>query len=246
MVFVLVAGALIAAARVPAWSRGPHQKTPVKLTSTLRTEYRIMQGDQEIGREAVEKKVFGNNTVVFTVDANLKYGEGVTMKQHLELTLEEESFFPRSLHLLKTITQPDSQFFNHQVDVEMYSNVAVVSSKLRDQVGSRRIVVPSGVALTDLGVIGYLYQTLFWYDDEVGGGQRFQWLDPIGVTINGGEIKRDGEATIPVMGKKSKVNVYKLERERLGPATLWVDKQGVIVRGEQTMFVYELVSRKSS
>jgi len=243
--FVAVATALFIAALAPAWG-GPRQKTPAKVTSTLRTEYRIVQGKDQIGKETVEKKVFGNNTVVYTIDATMAYGPGVTMKQHIELTVEEESFFPRSLHIMKTVIQPDSQFFEHSVDVEMYSNVAVVASKIREQDGLRKIVVPTGTAISDLGVISYLYQMLFWYDRGVGGAQRFQWLDPLGVTVNGGEIKLDSEATIPVMGKKSKVSVFKLEREKVGPATLWVDKQGVIVRGEQNMFVYELVSRKSS
>jgi len=59
-------------------------------------------------------------------------------------------------------------------------------------------------------------------------------------------LKLDKEETIRVMGKKSKVSVFQVEREKLGPAKLWVDKQGTIVRGEQNMFTYELVSRKNS
>jgi hypothetical protein len=230
----------------PAWSAGPHQKTPSALTSAQRTEYRILQGDRETGRESVEKKVFDNNTVVFVIDAAMEYGHGVTMKQHAELTLEEESFFPRSLHVVKNVAEADSNSFAHEIDVEMYANVAVVSSALRGQRGSRRLVVPTGVAFSDLGILAYLYQMLFWYDGDVGGRQRFECLDPVAVSVLGGEIRLDGETTIPVLGKNTRVRVFKLERDKFGAATLWVDEDGTIVRGEQNLFVYELVSRKSS
>lgn len=237
---MLVSSAAIAA------GPGPHQKKPVKLTSTVVAEYRIVQDKKQMGKERIEKKVFDNNTVVFTIDSELAYGPGVTMKQHAELTVEEESYFPRTLHIVKTVVQPDGQSFDHKIDVEMFSNVAVITSMLRDQGGSRRAVVPTGVSIQDLGVLGYMYQTLFWYDKDTGGEQRFQFLDPIGGEVHSGDIKMEPETTIPVLKKKTKVSVFQIERERLGAATLWVDSKGVIVRGEQNLFVYELISKKTS
>jgi hypothetical protein len=223
-----------------------HQKKAVKLTSTLTTEYRVVQDKKQMGSEKIVKKVYDNNTIVFTVDASLSYGPGVIMKQHVELTVEEESYYPRTLHIVKTVEQPDGQKFDHTIDVEMFSNVAVMTSMLRDQAGSKRAVVPTGVPIEDLGVIAYLYQTLFWYDKDSGGEQRFQYLDPIGGEVHSGDIKMDADTTIPVLKKKTKVSVFQIDRERLGPATLWVDAKGVIVRGEQNLFTYELVSRKAS
>ena len=240
-------GVSAAIAAVPAaQAMGPHQKKAVKLTSTLVAEYKIIQDKKPMGKERIEKKVFDNNTVVFNIDSELSYGPGVIMKQHCELTVEEESYFPRTLHIVKTVTQPDGQAFDHKIDVEMFSNVAVVTSALRDQAGSQRAVVPTGVSIQDLGVLGYLYETLFWYDKETGGEQRFQYLDPIGVEVHSGDIKMDPETTIPVLKKKTKVSVFQIEREKMGATTLWVDAKGVIVRGEMNLFVYELISKKTS
>lgn len=237
---------LVCSAAVAAVSM-PHQKKPVKLTSTVTGEYRIMQDKNKMGSEKIEKKTFDNNTILFTIDAVLAYGPGVTMTQHIELTVEEESYFPRTLHITKTVSQPNgSETFTHKIDVEMFSNVAVVNTLLRDQPGAKQVVVPTGVAIEDLGVLAYLYQTLFWYDKESGGEQRFQWLDPIAGEVHSGDIKTDPDTTIPVLKKKTKVSVYQIDRERLGPATLWVDSKGFIVRGEQNMFTYELVSKKTS
>lgn len=238
--------AAVAAVSTAVAAGSPHQKKPVKLTSTVVTEYRILQDKKKVGTEKVEKKTFDNNTVVFNIDAQLTYGPGVTMAQHCELTVEEESYFPRTLHIKKTITQPNAQSFEHTIDVEMFSNVAVVTSLLGGQSGSRRLVVPTGVAIEDLGVLAYFYQTLFWYDKESGGEQRFQWLDPIGVEVHSGDIKMGPATTIPVLKQKTKVSMYEIEREKLGSATVWVDSKGVIVRGEQNLFVYELVSKKTS
>lgn len=244
---VAVVGATVVALLcAPVSAEGPHKRRTPALTSTQRTEYRIVQDKAEKGRETIEKKVFDNNTVVFTIDAVMVYGPGLSMTQHIELTVEEESFFPRALHVLKTVTQPDSTSFEHRIDVEMVSNVAVVGSKINDKGTTRRVVVPTGVAVADVGVLGYLYQTLFWYDRELQGGQRFQWLDPISVTVSGGELALEKEESMAVLGKKTRVNKFTLEREKLGPATVWVDGQGTIVRGEQNFMVYELVSKKSS
>src|SRR5262245_35251299 len=163
-----VAILLVSSAAFAAGS-GPHQKKPVKLTSTTVAEYKITQEKKVMGKESVEKKVFDNNTIVFTMDSEMAYGPGVTMQQHVELTVEEESFFPRTAHIVKVVSQPDGTSFEHKIDVEMFSNVAVVTSMLRDQAGGRKLVVPTGVGIQDLGVLGYLYQSLFWYDKETGG-----------------------------------------------------------------------------
>lgn len=242
----VAAGAMAMWAALPARAVGPHQKKPVAVRTEQRTEYAIVQDKKKVGSEKVDKKVFDNNTILFTIDADMTYGVGVTMVQHCELTVEEESYYPRSLHITKTVHQPDGKTFEHKIDVEMFSNVAVVTSTLNDVAGGKNLVVPTGVPIEDLGILGYLYQTLFWYDRETGGEQRFQWLDPIGLVVNSGTIKLDPDTTIAVMKKKIPVSAYRVERDKIGPASLWVDKDGVIVRAEMNFFTYELIGKKTS
>ena len=62
---VILGAAILLSLLAPAWGVGPHQRRVPKLTSTQRTEYRIVQEKQEKGRETIEKQVFDNNTVVF-------------------------------------------------------------------------------------------------------------------------------------------------------------------------------------
>jgi len=221
------------------------EKSVGQLTKTSRASYRIVQGDKEIGSESYQQRVYDNNTVVFAAEDSLGFSPGMGMSSKAELTLDEESHFPRTLHVEKRIAQAGTSF-EHRIDVEMFANVAVVSSELRGVRESRRVVVPTGVAIQDMGTVFYWYQVLFWYDRSAGGRQRFQWLDPSSVKVESGEIYVAGEESLTVLGKKAKVAVFKVERERTGPATLYVDEQGTIVRCEQNMWVYDLVEKSQS
>ena len=232
---------LLAAGPAAAVPPGKH-RTVGKLATTASASYRIVQNGREMGIESYEEQMFDNNTIVFKIESALTYGQGVGLSQKTELTLEDESHFPRTLHVIKTITQPSGSF-EHRIDVEMFANVAVVSSSLNNVKDSRQVVVPTGLALEELGVLSSMYQTLFWYDRTLGGRQRFQWLDPVSAKIGAGEIYLSGQETIDVLGKKTIASVFKLERENFGPATLWVDAQGMIVRGEQNLSIFELVDR---
>jgi hypothetical protein len=238
----LAGGVLALAVFVGAAGAAPpgKQRAVGQLTSTTRAAFRIVQFDSEVGRESYEQRVYDNNTVVFAAENEMSFAPGVVMSQKMELTLEDESRFPRSLHVVKTIAEPNGSF-EHRIDVNLFANVAVVASELRGVSGSRRIVVPAGTAVQDVGALIYWYQILFWYDRAAGGRQRFRWLDPMAVQLEAGEMYLAGEDTIEVLGKKTPVTVFKVERERLGPATLHVDAQGTIVRCEQNLSVFELV-----
>jgi hypothetical protein len=165
---------------------------------------------------------------------------GVTMTVKSEMVVEEESYFPRSYRAAKTITQP-TDVFEHVVTVDMYANVAVLGSELKGSKDTRRVVVPAGTAISEVGMLYPWYQLLFWIDPKSDVRQRIQWIDPGSAVIDSGEMYAAGQATIDVLGKKTKVTVYKAERERLGEATLYVDAKKRIVKAEQNMVTYRLV-----
>jgi hypothetical protein len=216
------------------------QRAVGKLTSTTRAAFRIVQGGQETGRESYEQRVYDNNTIVFAAENAMSFAPGVGMEQKIDLALEEESHFPRSLHIAKTVKHPDGGF-EHRIDVSFFANVAVVGSTLRGVSNSRRIVVPAGIAVQDVGALVYWYQVLFWYDRGSGGRQRFQWLDPSAVQLDAGELYLARDDTLEVLGQQTPVAVFQVEREKLGPATLYVDGEGTIVRCEQNLSVFDMV-----
>jgi hypothetical protein len=214
---------------------------PVKepaLVSTERATYVIEQDGKDVGKEASVRRLYDNNTIRFDIDHLLRT-PGVTMTTKGDLVLEEESYFPRSYRAEQTITQPDEEFV-HTVTVDMFANVAVLGGEMRGSKTSRRIVVPAGIAIQTVGTVYTWYQVLFWIDPKDPGRHKFQWLDPTSGAVESGEIYVAEPQTIEVLGKKTPVTVYKAERERLGPAVIYVDKKKRIVKIEQNLMNYRL------
>ncbi len=231
--------AVLLLAAAPAFAAPPmHASKEAKVIATARAKYTMVQEGQDVGHESTTRRTFDDNTIRFEAE-NQVINPAVTMTVKSALVLEEESYFPRSYRAEKTITQSDD-VIEHTITADMYANVAVLGSELRGSKDVRRVVVPAGVAIQEVGMVYPWYQILFWMDPKNDGRQRIQWLDPSSGAIDTGEMYVAGETTIPVLGKKTKVTVYKAERERLGPATLYVDAKKRIVKVEQNLMEYRL------
>jgi hypothetical protein len=215
-----------------------HPTKEASVVSTARAEYAIVQEGQEAGRESVTRRTFDDNTIHFDAENTIR-NVAVTLTIKSRLTIEEESYFPRAYRADKIIAQPGEEM-EHAITVDMYANVAVLGSELRGRKDSRRVVVPVGTAIQEVGMLYPWYQLLFWIDPKADGRQRIQWLDPSTGKVESGELYVAGEETLDVLGKKTRVTVYKAERERLGPATLYVDQKRRIVKAEQNMSIYRL------
>jgi hypothetical protein len=215
-----------------------HQKKSVELLATVRASYSLQQQDQVIGKEDIEKRTFNNNTVIYEVVGSAVMS-GVLMLQQTTLELDEESYFPRAYRSDRTVVQAaDTTHIIFTVD--MFSNVAVVGSNMRGRVDSRRVVVPTGTPIMDIGTVYGWYEVLFWVDLASRQRQRIQWLDPGRGLVENGEVYFVGEQSMEVLGKQIPVTVFKAERERIGEAVLYVDASRRIVRCEQNVTVFEL------
>lgn len=233
----LIAAAIVVAAAHAGATPMRTVKEPA-LVVTERSTYAIVQEGAEVGKEASIRRTYDNNTIRFEVDHQL-HKPGLDMVTKADFLLEEESYFPRSYRAEQTVTQPDDEFV-HTVGVEMFANVAVLTSEMRTSKTSRRIVVPAGIAVQTVGTVYQWHQILFWVDPKGPGRHKFQWLDPASGVVESGEIYVADPETIVVLGKKTPVTVYKAERERLGPAIIYVDKKKRIVKVEQNMMTYRL------
>jgi hypothetical protein len=216
-----------------------HAKKPVRLLSTVHAAYRVVQQDTEVGTESWERRTYDNNTVTYDVASTVRMG-GAAVSKKVRLVLDDESYFPRSFRSEQAIVQ-GADTTRITFTAEVFSNVVVVGSDMRGRTDSRRIVVPAGLPIMELGTVYAWYQVLFWTDRTSRDHQRFEWLDPQRNVVESGEIYLAGEQSIDVLGKKTPVSVLKAERERLGPAQLFVDSQGRIVRCEQNVTIFELV-----
>jgi hypothetical protein len=234
---VAVLGALASAA---AAETPMHQRKPVRLLSTVNAVYQVTRDGRDIGRERFERRTYDDNTVVYDVHGTTSEAPGIDLVQQSTLVLDEESYFPRTLRADKTIIQP-TDTLRIAFTVDMFSNVAVLASNLSGRVDSRRVVVPTGVPVIEVGTLYGWYEILFWLDLSTRERQRIQWLDAHLGKLESGEIYLTGEETIDVLGKKTTVSVLKAERDRLGPAKVYVDAARRIVRCEQNMSQIDLV-----
>lgn len=223
----------------PAFAAPPmHPTKEASVVATARAEYVVTQEEQEVGRESVTRRTFDDNTIRFDAETTIR-NVAATFVVKSQLTIEEESYFPRAYRADKTVTQPQEEIA-HAITVDMFANVAVLGSEMGGRKDSRRVVVPAGTAVQEVGLLYQWYQLLFWVDPEADGRQPIKWLDPSSGKVESGEMYVAGEETLDVLGKKTRVTVYKAERERLGPATLYVDGKKRIVKAEQNMSVFRL------
>jgi hypothetical protein len=234
----MVAGALIAAAGVAAAETPMHARKDVELLARARAVYAITQMERQAGTETVERRVFDNNTVVYHALAETFMG-GVRYRQESTLTLDEDSYFPRTLVSDKDIMQP-ADTVEIQYTVDMFSNLAAVGSRMGSRRDEKRLVVPSGVAVVEMGMLYPWYEMMYWVDSDTEARQRLRWLDPQKRVVEAGEIYRAGEELVSVLGKKQLVKVFKAARETMGEAKIWLDDQGRIVRLDQNQTLYEL------
>jgi len=234
---VTVAG-LILCTVAPLHAGADAQKTPREPTESVNMVYRLTQGEREVGAETVTRTTFSDNTVEFDAVSDMTFADNMRMVTTVLLTLEEESYFPRSLRLSKLMDSGTTSF-EHKTNIDMVSNVAIVTTELNKKHESYKRVLPLGTPFIEIGIVHYVYQLLFWYDDRTGGRQNFQLYDLPSGKLEGAVINRVEKQTIEVMGESVEAWLYELEREKM-KFSFHADADGRILRLEQPTMIFEL------
>jgi len=215
----------------------PPRKVREAMGST-RSEYTITQREREIGSESIVRTDYNDNTVTFTVHSHLEPAAETRMDAEIELTVVEESFYPLKYTMTKQVKQGESGM-SMETSIEMFANVAVMTTKSGKAEGTRRIVLPTGAALVETGAIYAYEQYLFWYDRDLGGRQSFNAMDVASGKEESDVVNLIAQDTLSVMGQETPVDVYKLQRQSFD-VTLYVDATGRMVRVEQNFMTWDL------
>jgi hypothetical protein len=241
-VSLAVAALALAAAVIPAaaQTRSQMQILEKKLVEAHTATYRITQGENEIGSEAVTVRTFNTNTVVYEARITIHHTDDIGYDETSRLEVEEDSYFPRAFATTREMWHADARF-THSVSVEMFGNLAVADTRLRDKTERRRLVVPAGTAIVATGVLHLFEQLLAVYNEETGGRQSFQLLDALTSRTEQVVVGRVGPEETSVAGETVATTMYTVDREKF-TVKIFVDDGGRVVRGEMTMMVYELVS----
>jgi hypothetical protein len=228
--------ATLAAAQPMRGDKPP--RPPRKALDVTRWSYSIVQGGEEKGTESGVKTEYSDNTISFDVALDITPAEDTGMKETVDLTLQADSYFPLRLSMVKKIRVSDSNT-ELDTDIEMFANLAVIKTTTPGSSGTRRVVVPTGGAFVETGMVYSYYQLLFWYDRGLGGWQNFDALDVASGKVESTGLFLSGQDTVTVSGTEYPVDVFKLRRQKF-EVTLYVDNQGRMVRVEQNLMTFDL------
>jgi hypothetical protein len=233
---IAAVAALAAAASISSAEK--MKKAPRQPLEITKSSYVITQGGEKKGSEDILQTVYNDNTVTFDVTADFSPVAEVSLHQDADLELEEESYFPMKYHLDKKIRQKDSdvELF---IDVEMFANVAVMTTGTKTQSATRNIVVPTGSAFVETGVVYIYYQFLHWYDRDRGGPQNFDVLDVGSGESSTVSMQLVTQDTVTVDDADIPTDLYVVNREKYD-VKLYVATDGRIVRAEQNMLRFDL------
>jgi hypothetical protein len=133
---------------------------------------------------------------------------------------------------------------DHNIRVEMFSNVAVIETELKGNAGSRNVVLPVGTPIIDSGVGHHVSQLLFWYDQERGGRQSFRIFEVVRGAQEEVVLRRLEDGTTTVMGEPTEVESYALEWST-HTVQFYIDKTGRLVGVDMGYLRLELVEWSS-
>lgn len=236
----VAAAVLLCASWAGSFAAG--MKPPRKVreaVGTTRADYIINRQGEEVGSESIVRTDYNNNSVSFTVHNQLNPSKDTHMDEKVEFTVVEESFYPLKYEMTKDIKQGDSGI-SMQSSIEMFANVAVMTTKSAEAEGTRRVVLPTGTGFVETGTIYSYEQFLFWYDRDLGGRQSFNAVD----VSNGKEetiiVNLIAQDTLRVQGMDTSVDVYKVQRKAFD-VTLYVDPNSRVVQVEQNFMTWKLI-----
>jgi len=216
------------------------QIEPKELVRTVTAEYAITQAGKDFGSEKLVRREYNDNTIEFFSTVTMSPAEGVNIKIETELLVEADSHFPISHKLKKDILQGESHIIQ-EIRTELFSNVAVISRITGEQVEVTKKVLPTGAAFVGGNGCYYFYQMLFWYNRDMGGRQTFDVFDLDVKASQPGVLLMTPADDIEVMGVDTAVALYVLEREKRQPTNIYLNKDDVIVRLEQSYMIYQLI-----
>lgn len=237
---VSVAAALAALVLSSSVTSAEKPKAPPRVPLQItKMSYVITHNGEKKGYENIVQTEYSDNTVVFDVDADFGPVPDVSIQQDVDLTLQDESYFPMKYRQERHVRQKDSGT-DVTVEVEMFSNVAVIRTSTPNSSSSRNVVVPTGAAFLETGVVYPYYQLLYWYDKDRGRRQNFDALDigkSVPSTVGVQFVAHD---TVSVNGAEVSADLYVVSRDQYD-VKLYVGADGRIVRVDQNMLLFDLV-----
>jgi len=216
-----------------------------KVISTENMTYTIVQDTTKVGTERVLKTTYSDNVVDYKGAIATHLSPVVTVEQSTDLQLGDDSYFPIHYRTHKKTTAR-GHTVEQTTELEMFANVGVLTEQLAPgKTVTHNVVMPSGTAVLETGVIHHLYEIVHGYNDDSGGRQAFDIIDFPSGKLGQGVLYFAGDDTLSVMGHKEPVREYHFDRSSYSQK-FYVDAQGRIVAADFGYMRYELTAYKST
>jgi hypothetical protein len=212
---------------------------PRALVRAVTSKYVIYQGGTEVGSEIVTRSDFNDNSIQYQSKITMQFPQLSNMVIDTDLLLEEESRFPISYDMVKHVEQGQVGY-DILINFEWFSNVAVIRKEVRAVPDTTHVVFPTGTAILDINAVHHLYVPLFWYDEEVGGHQNFNVVEPVTGKLYSANLRRLVNEKIAIGDDEISADRYEITRDKQS-YTFFVDEDGRIVKVDQGFMLYELV-----
>jgi hypothetical protein len=197
--------------------------------------YKIMQKigqdtiPQEIGTETYTKTTYSNNTIIYQGDAEFDFTVISTasgkIKTVSRLEIEEDSYFPRRYHMIRT-----SKGSEMETTIEMVSNIAIITKRINDKTDKADLPISTGAMFIEGNFVHHRALLLHRFTSSLPGKQNIIIVDP--------QLKREstailefvGEEDVEIDGAMRMLKLYKVSIEKLAEMKLYVDDKGIVVK----------------
>jgi hypothetical protein len=200
--------------------------------------YSIFQMDREIGIERFSKTVYDNNRMTLESRSVFTIAEPDSFIEATSMTLEDDSYF-----FLDYASSRIAGKLDHRTEIEMFSNVASITTTTGGKSNSITRTVSTGALLIQSGVVHHLELYLLRYNHEVGGKQSISVFDPIGKSEYTKIVEMAGTEETAVRDETRLLKLYTVQGEKGLEMKLYVDESNRIVKAENPLqrMIYQLL-----
>ncbi len=207
-------------------SSSPAEKHgPALVKSHQEGTYRILQMDKEIGTQEFKIKIYDNNSLQIECRQLLSVTGKDTFKEESSLLVEEDSYFPK-----RYTSKKQAKNYTMQLQVDMVANVGVFKTKTPSTETTETRVYPAGSLCLPMGLVSYLSQLLYRYNDKAGGKQRILTFDPVSKLEEIIVVESSAPLDTTIAGVEQQLYVYKIQRDKGREIMIYMDGEENMVK----------------
>ncbi len=212
----------------------------VRGTYTISRVHGVGGTSEVIGTESFSKEYLTDNRIILESERQLNFAQDRFIRTAYRMVVEEEFWFPKRYEMREEVGGVVQQAL--EVDIEMFANVAVITSRRNDQEERDVRVLSTGAMFVQANQINQLALLLNRFSFASKVRQNINVFDPLKEIEGTATIEYAGEDSTTIDGVGKRLKLYKIRRDKSPEVRLHVDDDGNVVKTEDGIFEYILTS----